>query len=149
MHILAELETQRKALLKKGEEVPSHMVELSFEKLMAGRVQPSPNETPKEKEKRISAFWFMVEFLAPKVRGAKGWEVDMCSIPLQQTNFMASDETMTKLVLENMWRQWHAAPGSMETKEKAGIHGRVPTRKEWDGHRKVSIGTMNCSRKQS
>jgi hypothetical protein len=118
MHILAELDTQRKALLEKGEEVPSHMVEPSFEELMAGRVQPSPNETPNKKEKRISAFRFMVEFLAPKVRGAKGWEVDMCSIPLQQTNFMASDETMTKLALENMWRQWHAAPGSMETKER-------------------------------
>jgi hypothetical protein len=76
---------------------------------MAGRVQPSPSETPKEKEKHISAFWFMVEFLAPKVCGTKGWEVDMCSIPLQQTNFMASDETMTKLALENMWQQWHAA----------------------------------------
>jgi hypothetical protein len=60
MHILAELDTQRKALLEKGEEVPSHMVEPSFEELMAGRVQPSPNKTPNEKEKRISAFRFMV-----------------------------------------------------------------------------------------
>jgi hypothetical protein len=118
MHILAELDTQRKALFEKGEEVPSHMVEPSFEELMADRVQPSPNETPEEKEKRISAFQFMVEFLAPKVCGAKGWEVDMCSIPLQQTNLTASDETMTKLVLENMWWQWHAALGSMETKER-------------------------------
>ncbi len=33
-------------------------------------------------------------------------------------NFMASDETMTKLALENIWWQWHAAPGSMETKER-------------------------------
>ncbi len=132
MHILAELDTQRKALLEKGEEVPSHMVEPSFEELMAGRVQPSPNETPKEKEKRISAFWFMVEFLAPKVHGAKGWEADMCSIPLQQTNFMASDETMTKLVLENMWRQWHAAPGSMETKERG--------RYTWQGTNQKGMG---------
>jgi hypothetical protein len=31
---------------------------------------------------------------------------------------MASDEIMTKLAIENMWRQWHAAPGSMETKER-------------------------------
>jgi hypothetical protein len=31
---------------------------------------------------------------------------------------VASDETMTKLVLENIWRQWHAAPGSMEMKER-------------------------------
>jgi hypothetical protein len=56
---------------------------------MAGRVQPSPNKTLEEKEKCITAFQFMVEFRAPKVHGAKGWEVDMCSIPLQQTNFMA------------------------------------------------------------
>jgi hypothetical protein len=48
MHILSELDTLRKALLKKGKEVPSHMVESSFQELMAGRVQPSPDETPKE-----------------------------------------------------------------------------------------------------
>jgi hypothetical protein len=35
------------------------MVKPSFEELMAGRVQPSPNETPKEKEKLISVFQFM------------------------------------------------------------------------------------------
>jgi hypothetical protein len=118
MHILTELDTMRKALVEKGEEVTSHMVEPSFEELLAGRVQPSPNKTPKEKEKHISAFWFMVEFLAPKVHHAKGWEMDMCSITLQQTNFTTSDETMTKLALENMWQQWHAAPRSIETKER-------------------------------
>jgi hypothetical protein len=121
MHILAELDSQRKALPKKGEEVPSHIVEPSFEELMVGRVQPSPNEIPKEKEKCISVFWFMVEFLAPKVCSTKGWEAGMCSIPLQQTYFMASDETMTKLVLENMWQQWHAAPGA-----KYGNKGERP-----------------------
>jgi hypothetical protein len=110
------------------------MVEPSFEELLAGRVQPSPNETPEEKEKRISAFWFMVEFLAPKVHGAKGWEADMCFIPLQQTIFMASDETMTKLVLENMWWQWHAAPGSMETKERG--------RYTWQGTNQKGMGWL-------
>jgi hypothetical protein len=108
------------------------MVKPSFEELMAGRVQPSPNETPEEKEKHISAFWFMVEFLAAKVHGAKGWEADMCSFPLQQTNFMASDETMTKLVLENMWQQWHAASGSMETKERG--------RYTWQGTNQKGMG---------
>jgi hypothetical protein len=63
---------------------------------------------------------------------------------------MASNETMTKLVLENMWRQWHAAPGSMETKERGRYTWQGTNhRKEWDGHRKVLIGTMKCSRKQS
>jgi hypothetical protein len=93
MHILAELDTQRKALLRKGEEVPSHMVEPSFKELMAGRVQASPDKTLEDTEKHINAFWFMVEFLPPKVHGTKGWEADMCFIPLQQSNFMASDET--------------------------------------------------------
>jgi hypothetical protein len=71
------------------------MVEPSFEELMAGWVQPSPDEMPKEKEKCISAFWFMVEFLAPKVQGTEGWEADMCSIPLQQTN---------------LWHQMNSSP---------------------------------------
>jgi hypothetical protein len=74
----------------------------------------------------------MVEFLSPKVRGAKGWEAYMCSIPLQQTNFTASDETITKLALENMWRQWHAAPGSMETKERG--------RYTWQGTNQKGMG---------
>jgi hypothetical protein len=142
MHILAELDTQRKALLKKGEEVPSHMVEPSFEELMAGRVQPSPNETPDKKEKHISAFRFMVEFLSPKVRGAKGWEADMCSIPLQQTNFTASDETITKLALENMWRPWHAAPGSMETKER-GRYTQQGTNQKGMGWSQEGINRYN------
>jgi hypothetical protein len=72
-----------KSIAQKGEDVPSHMVKPLLDKLLAGRVQPSPDETPKEKEKCISAFQFMVEFLAPKVWGAKGWEADVCSIPLQ------------------------------------------------------------------
>jgi hypothetical protein len=74
----------------------------------------------------------MVEFLAPKVHGAKGWEVDMCFIPLQQTNFMASVETMTKLVLENMLQQGYAAPGSMETKERG--------RYTWQGTNQKGMG---------
>jgi hypothetical protein len=56
---------------------------------------------------------------------------------------------MTKLALENMWQQWNAAQEVWKQRKEAGIHGRVPIRKEWDGHRKVSIGKMNCSRKQS
>jgi hypothetical protein len=76
----------------------------------------------------------MVEFLAPKVCGAKGWEADMCSIPLQPTNFMASDETMTKLVLENMWWQWHAAPGSMKTTERG--------RYTWQGTNQKGMGWL-------
>jgi hypothetical protein len=85
MCILAELDTQRKALFKKGEDVLTHMAKPLFEELMAGRVQPSPDKTLDLKEKRISGFPLMVEFLAPKVWSAKGWEVDMYSIPLQQT----------------------------------------------------------------
>jgi hypothetical protein len=143
MCIFSEFYTQRKALLKKGEEVPSHMVQLPFEELMAGRVQPSPHETPEEKEKHISAFCFMVEFLAPKVCNAKGWEADMCSIPLQKTNVMASDETMTKLALENMWRQWHAAPGSMEKRREAGIRTQQGTNQKGMGWSQEGINPYN------
>jgi hypothetical protein len=74
----------------------------------------------------------MVEFLAPKACGAKGWEVDMSSTTLQQTNFTASNETMTKLALENMWQQWHAAPGSMETKQRG--------RYTWQGTNQKGMG---------
>jgi hypothetical protein len=145
MHILAELDTQRKALLKKGEEVPSHMVKPSFEELMAGRVQPSPDETPKEKEKRISAFWFMVEFLPPKVRGAKGWEADMCSIPLQQTNFTASDETTTKLALENMWRQWDMFQDYVVRFSKKLVISAILWGESWNSYSSLKFCPSYCS----
>jgi hypothetical protein len=72
------------------------------------------------------------ELPGPKVCVAKEWEADMCSIPLQQTNFTASNETMTKPVLENMWWQWHAAPRSMETKERG--------RYTWQGTNQKGMG---------
>jgi hypothetical protein len=145
MHILAELDTQRKALLEKGEEVPSHMVEPSFEELMTGRVQPSPDKTPKEKEKCISAFWFMVEFLPPKVCGAKGWEADMCSIPLQQTNFMASDETMTKLALENMWWQWDMFQDYVVRFSKKSVIFSILRGGSWNSYSSLKFCPSYCS----
>jgi hypothetical protein len=47
--------------------------------------------------------------------------------------------------------QMACCPSRKYGKKERGtsIHGRVPTRKEWDGCRKVSISTMNCSRQQS
>jgi hypothetical protein len=35
---------------------------------------------------------------------------------------MASDETMTKLALENMWQQWHAAPWKNGNKGKRLVY---------------------------
>jgi hypothetical protein len=43
------------------------------------------------------------------------------------------------MLLQEIWKQ----------RREAGIHGRVPTIKEWDGCRRVSIGTMNCSSKET
>jgi hypothetical protein len=41
---------------------------------------------------------------------------------------------MTKVVLENMWQQWRAAPGSMETKER----GRCT----WQGTNQKGMGWL-------
>jgi hypothetical protein len=63
-----------------------------------------------------------------------GRQTCVASIPLQQTNFKPSDETMTKVVLENMWQQWHAAPGNMETKERG--------RYTWQGTNHKGMGWL-------
>jgi hypothetical protein len=39
---------------------------------------------------------------------------------------------MTKLALKNMWQQWHAAPGSMETQERG--------RYTWQGTNQKGMG---------
>jgi hypothetical protein len=57
--------------------------------------------------------------------------------PTTADNFTASDETMTKLALENMWWQWHAAPGSMETKERG--------RYTWQGTNQKGMGWLQES----
>jgi hypothetical protein len=49
---------------------------------------------------------------------------------------------MTKLALENMWRQWHAAPGSMETKER-GRYTLQGTNQKGMGWLQVGIDRYN------
>jgi hypothetical protein len=56
MCILAELDTQRKALLKKGEKVLSHMVKLLFEEVMAGRFSPLLTRHPKRRRSALVCF---------------------------------------------------------------------------------------------
>ncbi len=148
MCILAELDTQRKLLLKKGRISQATWLSHRLRNWWLAGFSPLLHDSTQEKEKCISAFQLMVEFLAPKVWGAKGWEADMCSIPLQQTSWHQMKP----------WPSWHlrtyGGSGMLhqevwKQRRETGIHSRVPTRKEWDCHRRVSIGTMKCSRKQS
>jgi hypothetical protein len=115
MCILAELDTQRKALHKKGEDVPSHMVE------------PSLEDTQREEE---------VHQCASVHGGVPGPQGLGCQRMGGRHVFhpTTADETMTKLALENMWWQWHAAPGSMETKERG--------RYTWQGTNQKGMGWL-------
>jgi hypothetical protein len=69
----------------------------------------------------------------------------MCtSLVLQNTNFIASEEMMMKLALENMWHQWHAEPGSLEMKERGKYTTQGSNQKGMGcGHWRGLIGTMN------
>jgi hypothetical protein len=104
---------------------PHGTVEPTLEEIIAGR------NTPR-------ALRFMVEFLTPKVSGAKGWEAEICTSLVQITNFTTSDEMMTKLALENMWCQWHAEPGSLlRDKGKRNVY---KTRFQSEGYGVVTGG---------
>jgi hypothetical protein len=50
---------------------------------------------------------------------------------------------MTKLALENMWQQWHAAPGSMETKERGRYTWQGTNQKARNGMVAGSIDWYN------
>jgi hypothetical protein len=68
-----------------------------------------------------------------------------------QKKEMEREHKLAVRCIEKLREEMHfkgEEPTNIQRRE-AGIHGRVPTRKEWDGCRRVLIGTMNCSRKQS
>jgi hypothetical protein len=93
---------------------------------MAGRVQHSPNESPKKKEKRISALRFVEEVMAPKVRKVQKDEQGRHELyPTTAEKLKTtSDETMTGgsgILPQEEWKQ----------RREAGTRQRyLPTRKE-------------------
>ena len=48
-----------------------------------------------------------MEFILPKIGGAKGWREEMCSNPLSDMKITPSDEAFTLLCCENMWDKWN------------------------------------------
>ena len=70
--------------------------------------KPLPGAMDCDVKLNNKAFIYFMEFVLPKIAGAKGWREDMCSNPLSDTKITPSDEAFALLCCKNMWDKWNA-----------------------------------------
>jgi hypothetical protein len=90
-------------LLKKGEEVPTHMQLPAMDDIIKLRQSPRNNNN--------KAFTFIVEHIAGAVLGLRKWKTTRCYAPLAK-HMTVSDEAFMLLILENQYDLWLHAESS-------------------------------------
>ena len=80
----------------------------TLEELLKLCQKPLPGATDLDAKLNNEAFIYLVEFVLPKIAGAKGWQEEMCSNPLSDTKITPSDEAFALLCCKNMWDKWNA-----------------------------------------
>ncbi len=149
MHILAELDTQRKYCLKRERKSQATWLSHHLRNWWLAGFSPLPMRHPKRRRNGLVHFGSWWSSWPPRFTVQKDGR--WTCVPSHYSR-QTSQHQMKP------WPSWHlktCGSSGMLPQEvwkqmrEAGIHGRVPTRKEWDGCRKVLISTMNCSRQQS
>ena len=80
----------------------------TLEELLKLHQKPLPAATDLDVKLNNKAFTYLMEFVLPKIAGAKGWQEEMCSNPLSDTKIKLPDEAFALLCCENMWDKWNA-----------------------------------------
>ena len=80
----------------------------TLEELLKLHQKPLPGATDLDVKLNNKVFIYFMEFILPKIAGAKGWQEEMCSNPLSNTKITLSDEAFGLLCCENMWDKWNA-----------------------------------------
>ena len=94
----------------------------TLEELLKLCQKPLPGVTDLDVKLNNEAFIYFVEFVLPKIAGAKGWQEEMCSNPLSDMKITLSDEAFALLCCKNMWDKWNADNSTM-TKENTPAVG--------------------------
>lgn len=143
-HLSVGIEAKREKFQQKNphEQVPLYLQTPSIEEIIKLRQQPREGETNEQRDKRNHAFSFMVEYGAPKIRGSRSWNHDMCTKTIQETDFTASDETAFITFCKNMWHKWTAPPESDNSTAK-GQYTNTGTNKKGCGWSPAGIIEYN------
>ena len=75
----------------------------TLEELLKLCQKPLPGAMDHDVKLNNKAFIYFMEFVLPKIAGAKGWREEMCSNPLSNMKITPSDEAFALLCCENMW----------------------------------------------
>ena len=73
----------------------------TLEELLKLCQKPLPCGTDLDLKLNNEAFIYFVEFILPKIAGAKGWQEEMCLNPLSNMKITPSDEAFALLCCEN------------------------------------------------
>ena len=96
------------------------------------------------------AFIYFMEFILPKIAGAKGWWEEMCSNPLSDMMITTSDEAFALLCCKNMWEKWNADNSTTTSHHDQGNTPAVgPKGNMVAGWNKACDGSMSSFRRPS
>ena len=106
MHETEKLQLQKTSQCQ-NLSVPHHPVP-TLEELLKLCQKPLPGATDLDVKLNNKAFIYFMEFVLPKIAGAKGWQEEMCLNPLSDMKITPSDKAFALLCCKNMWDKWNA-----------------------------------------
>ena len=112
----------------------------TLEELLKLHQKPLPaGGTDFDVKLKNEAFIYFVEFILPKIAGAKGWQEEMCSNPLSDMKITPSDEAFALLCCENMWHKWNADDRTTTSCHDQGKFTSSGTKKNYGGWLEQSL----------
>ena len=115
----------------------------SLEELLKLCQKPLPGVTDLDVKLNNKAFIYFVEFVLPKIAGAKGWWEEKCSNPLSDTKITPSDEAFALLCCKNMWDKWIADDSTTTSHHDQGKYVSSGTNRKYGGWLEQGLRQFN------
>ena len=103
----------------------------TLEELLKLHQKPLPGGTVLDVKLNNKAFIYFVEFILPKIAGAKGWQEEMCSNPLSDKKITPSDKAFALLCCKNMWDKWNADDNATTSHHNQGKYTSSGTNRKY------------------
>ena len=105
--------------------------------------KPLPGAMDRDVKLNHKAFIYFMEFVLPKIAGAKGWWEEMCSNPLSGTKITPSDEAFALLCCKNMWDKWNADNSTTTSHHDQGKYTSSGTNRKYGGRSEQGLQWFN------
>ena len=115
----------------------------TLEELLKLHQKPLPGATDLDVKLNNEAFIYFMEFVLPKIAGAKGWQEEMCSNPLSDMKITPSDEAFALLCCKNMWDKWNADDSTTTSHHDQGKYTSSGTNRKYGGWSEQGLRWFN------